>query len=586
MTLSNKLFPWRIFYRFVLVQVVLVLTALLSSGLLARYFFKQYYLDQVRTRVKDTLNLLVHSGVQEFSPSWCTNNLRGSEIQLLVLRNDGTVVCNSGYSLNTDKVSEFSEIREAFSAGYGEDIRIIEQAKGEAFLGAVQVPDRAVVIRGTVSLANLSAAMTLFDTSLFVVLAVLACFLGIIGVWQVRKLVFPLGRLIVKTQSVLSRQPETPTKEELFQEPFGEWSDLETNIDHIRQSLESTHQTLSREQVELDTVMAAISDAILSVDTDGKPLFFNSRFEVVFGGGKLRQGSVRLWELFRDPEILEAFRGALKKGQASGAKAVPWEQGKRFFSLSVSPLRKQDGSVYGALGIFHDVTELKSAEQMRIDFVANVSHELRTPLTAIKGYTETLLSDLNEANANQSNREFLEIISRNCNRLMAIMEDLLDLSALESSEILQKDSLDTAEVTGRIIKQLGPAFEAKRQKVAFKIRAPTVLADSNRLEQVLTNLLDNANKYTPPGGTIQVDWEMKDKDVLLRVSDTGPGIPLEHQSRLFERFYRVDKARSRERGGTGLGLAIVKHTMQRHEGAVWVESAPGQGSTFVCQFPH
>ena len=228
---------------------------------------------------------------------------------------------------------------------------------------------------------------------------------------------------------------------------------------------------------------------------------------------------------------------------------------------------------------------------MRIDFVANVSHELRTPLTAIKGYTETLQQDLEVRPGDltaASTKEFLGIISRNAARLMNLMEDLLDLSSIESTTVLQKDNLGTFEITQRVVKNLQDRFLKKKQILDFSAEAKTVIADPNRLEQILTNLLDNAHKYTPEGGKISVLWEVDrngGKDVFLKVIDSGPGISLEHQGRLFERFYRVDKARSREQGGTGLGLAIVKHIMQRHEGAVWIESQAGKGSMFVCRFP-
>ena len=221
---------------------------------------------------------------------------------------------------------------------------------------------------------------------------------------------------------------------------------------------------------------------------------------------------------------------------------------------------------------------------MRIDFVANVSHELRTPLTAIKGYADTLILDSKQGQP--ASPEFLEIIARNTDRLMNLINDLLNLSSLEAKDNLQKTSLPTGELTSRVIQQMRGVFESKRQQISVETRVSTVLADPTRLEQVLVNLLDNANKYTPAHGRISVHWESSSEGItLLKIADSGPGIPSEHHSRLFERFYRVDKARSREEGGTGLGLAIVKHIMQRHEGSVSVESSPGQGSTFICEFP-
>lgn len=429
-----------------------------------------------------------------------------------------------------------------------------------------------------------------YGSSLGWVLSCSAILMSLVALWYARKLVFPLGRLLIKTQNLVARHPRVLTEEDLEEEAFGEWSDLESQIDDLGKNLESTVQSLTTEQVELDAIMGAISDAILAVDQEEVPIFYNSRFELIFGGGKVRR-NVKLWEILRDPEILKSYKRALTEGKSGGTRAFSLEtedQQKRYFSLSVSPLRKQGGVIYGALGIFHDITELKVAEQMRIDFVANVSHELRTPLTAIKGYTETLILDSNKAKKEGPEKEYLSIIARNAERLMNLMGDLLELSALESSLLLHKEVISTKEITERVLKQLEPRFQAKNQTSEFKIEATSVNADPNRVEQVLINLLDNASKYTPEGGKISVSWELDRKggrDCFLKVHDSGPGIPPEHLGRLFERFYRIDKARSREQGGTGLGLAIVKHIMQRHEGAVWVESSPGMGSLFTCRFP-
>jgi two-component system phosphate regulon sensor histidine kinase PhoR len=220
---------------------------------------------------------------------------------------------------------------------------------------------------------------------------------------------------------------------------------------------------------------------------------------------------------------------------------------------------------------------------MRIDFVANVSHELRTPLTSIKGYAETIQSDL--VSNRKIEKEFLEIILRNSNRLMNLMEDLLDLSSIESSHQIQKELISTEDLTTKIVSNLQKKIEEKKHKVVCVYNAKSVYADIQRTEQVLVNLLDNAIKYSLEKGTIEIIWDEEENFTVLKVKDSGSGIAFEHQTRLFERFYRVDKARSREQGGTGLGLAIVKHIMLRHNGSVSVESIPNQGATFICRFP-
>lgn len=373
-------------------------------------------------------------------------------------------------------------------------------------------------------------------------------------------------------------------------EESGEWADLETAYRRTQTDLQQQSDQLSREREELATLMSAISDGILAVDIVGKPLFFNSHFALLFFDREQRDRQPHLGEIFRTPEVLNAFQSALQDGQSRELSVplyVKQSEIPRYFSVSVAPLRREVGPVYGAAGIFHDVTELKRAEKIRIEFVANVSHELRTPLTAIKGYTETLREDVAQGRFDTAGK-FLEIVSRNVARLQSLIGDLLDLSALESREPndrFQKTPVSTRELTERVIAQVESRRTEKLQTIESNFEAERVDGEPARIEQVLVNLLENAVKYVPQRGKITVSWVREGGSVLLKVADNGPGIPPEHHSRLFERFYRVDQARSRDLGGTGLGLAIVKHIMQRHGGSVWVKSAIGKGTEFICQFP-
>ncbi len=332
-------------------------------------------------------------------------------------------------------------------------------------------------------------------------------------------------------------------------------------------------------------LMSAISDALVAVDHFGIPIFENSRFSDLF---PRPLGMDTLWTIFEEAGILDVFEMALEEGLPGSVKVIPtWVDGQsRYYSLSVSALKSSDGDIYGALGIFHDVTELKKAEQIRIDFVANVSHELRTPLTAIKGYTDTVREDIIMGRAVEP--EFVEIIARNAGRLMSLINDLLDLSLLDANaDQLERGEVSTEELTSRVAKQMSARIENRKQTLTVLNSAPRLWADPARLEQVVLNLLDNAHKYTPEGGRLTLSWEPTPEGggVFLKVSDSGPGIAPEHHARLFERFYRVDKARSRDMGGTGLGLAIVKHIVQRHGGTIELDSQLGAGATFICRFP-
>ncbi len=273
-------------------------------------------------------------------------------------------------------------------------------------------------------------------------------------------------------------------------------------------------------------------------------------------------------------EAVEAFTGRSK----GGPDEIEIEEAGRCLNIRMVVLH--DDGAPSLLIFLRDITEEKRVETIKKDFVANVSHELRTPLASIKGYSETLLDDEVERD---KQKEFLEIIDRHATRMSRIIDDLLILSRLESSAVsLVSATVDMRELIGSIVK--GCLKGAQDKAITIKAELPDVLppvmGDRDRLEQVVVNLIDNAIKYTPSGGEVTITAEGHEGEVRVDVSDTGIGIPADDISRIFERFYRVDKARSRALGGTGLGLAIVKHIIQGHNGRLDVRSELGEGSTF------
>ncbi len=367
-----------------------------------------------------------------------------------------------------------------------------------------------------------------------------------------------------------------------------EWGEFEAALDELQRDLSHKTAALTQERSELSTLMSAISDAVLAVDPSGRPLFFNPRFAMLFGGTRVRENQLGLEEMLRSAEVTRAFKETIRTQQTQSLTAALYvrdSQTPKIFALSASPLRSGSEAPYGALGIFHDITELKQAERIRIDFVANVSHELRTPMTAIKGFADTLKNDIAEGRT-ESLSQFSEAISRNVERLMEMVRDLLDLSSIENeSDEFSKSVVSPQEATSHALSVLQKTITERNHQIETDYGASQVLSHPQRLEQVLTNLIENAIKYTPKGGKIRITWEDRPDHVLLHVVDNGPGIPAREQPRLFERFYRVDRARSRDIEGTGLGLAIVKHIMQRHGGWVMVASDLGKGATFTCRFP-
>ena len=438
---------------------------------------------------------------------------------------------------------------------------------------------------------DVSEALGDFDsylTKLLITMSACALIYSAYAAWQNAT---PLGRLIQRARELrrADARVEGPlTSDELDQEP-GEWLDLERALNRIHKDFRQQSDALSREREELSTLISAASDAILAVNRDGEPLFFNTQFAVSFGTRGTSGQASRLDETFRSPEILAAYRATLETGKRHGATVrahVLRDPLLRDFSVSVAPLKTDEHApAYGAIGIFHDVTELRQAEQIRIEFVANASHELRTPLTSIKGYVDTLRTDLRAGRLDEA-PGFLDVVARNVDRLMFLVSDLLDLSAIESGAELKKIPMSVREVTDSALRQIEGKRASKNQEIVTRFEVETVHADGRRLEQVILNLTQNALKYIPEGGRIEVIWEPDGRGgAFLRVKDNGPGIAIEHQHRLFERFFRIDSGRSRDLGGTGLGLAIVKHIVLKHGGETSVRSRQGEGAEFTCHFP-
>jgi two-component system phosphate regulon sensor histidine kinase PhoR len=287
-----------------------------------------------------------------------------------------------------------------------------------------------------------------------------------------------------------------------------------------------------------------------------------------------------LWEVVRDDRFLTAAQEAIRTGERKTLQAGPVRN--RHLAVSLSPL---PGGV-GLVVVVHDVSQAVRYEELRKEFVANVSHELRTPLTAIQGYVETLqdgaLRDLERAPA------FLDTIAKHTRQLANLVADLLEISRLEGrAELPRRVPVDLARAVRNVLDLLGPAAQRKRQTLVANLPEglPAVAGDPDYIERAVSNLVDNAVKYTPEGGSIRVSAARRGDRVVIEVADTGIGIPASDLPRVFERFYRVDKSRSRDMGGTGLGLSIVKHIVQAHGGTVEAESEPGKGSVFRLCLP-
>jgi two-component system phosphate regulon sensor histidine kinase PhoR len=356
---------------------------------------------------------------------------------------------------------------------------------------------------------------------------------------------------------------------------------LATVLNDMSERIEDQVQRLSAEKQRLDTILRSMGEGVMVTAPDGIITMVNPAFRRLFSISGEVEGN-KLVEISRHPDLQEAFNDLSKPDVNELVREISIQPSNTTLFTHWVPL-KVDGVRQGIVAVFHDISDLKKVENMRRDFVANVSHELRTPVTIIKGYAETLLDGTLESDPISAIR-FVKIISNHSERLTNLINDILTLSSLETKDaLLELSPLDVSSTVAKACMLLQERAAQKNIAIINETTGsglPRVMADQGRLEQVVVNLLENSIKYTPDGGTVRIFTEDEGECVKVSVADTGIGIPFKDLPRIFERFYRVDEARTREQGGTGLGLAIVKHIIQLHGGVVSVTSEPGKGSQF------
>jgi two-component system phosphate regulon sensor histidine kinase PhoR len=358
-----------------------------------------------------------------------------------------------------------------------------------------------------------------------------------------------------------------------------ELADLADAVGGMVAQLGQTIHTLTDERNRSAAILGSMVEGVAVVGGDERILYCNQAFEQIL---ELPQGSSqgkKLVEGLRQAELVSAVRQVLPGGDEVTGEVEVGTVRRRSFSVTAAPVRAAGTS--SAVLVLHDITELRRLERVRRDFVANVSHEFKTPLTAIQGFAETLLGGALDDAANR--KRFMEIIREHAQRLARLTDDLLKLSRIEAGRLdLESRPVSVAGLVNGCLETARLKAEAREVHIKAELQEglPAVRGDAIQLGEVLQNLVDNALQYTPPGGSVEVTADANGHEVVFTVADTGIGIPESDLERIFERFYRVDAARSREAGGTGLGLSIARHIVDAHGGRIWVESAVGQGSRF------
>ena len=518
--------------------------------------------------------------------------IAASGAQVALIRSDGERLAGSA-SDSSIGVKD-PELQQALSSGQGRAMRHSNSLDRDVLYYAVSLPalssqtstpspatSPTYVLRLSRPLADVDqqfAAMRRPVWTLFLVLFASAITLALLDLRSTSRRIRSLKEFAARTAAGDFRP--------VIAAPGGDaLEELAVALNQSAARLNAGISVLTDERNRSAAILSSMIEGVAVISGDERILFSNAAFSRILGLDDVRQIEGRpLLEVARQSDLLAAIRMALSGQEQVTSEIVVGTVRPRSFAVTAAPV--QASSHKGAVLVLHEITDLRRLERVRQDFVANVSHEFRTPLTAIQGFAETLLSGALDDPANR--RRFVEIIREHATRLARLTEDLLKLSRIEAGQLkLEFRPVSVMQLIESCVETAH--FKAVPRQLALSVHLPdelpAVRGDSNSLQEVLQNLLDNALQYTPAGGKIDVSASCSDGRVIVTVADTGIGIPQVEQERIFERFYRVDAARSREAGGTGLGLSIARHIMEAHGGRLWVESAVGEGSRFHFSIP-
>jgi len=588
------MFPRRLLGQLLLGNLALIVVLMVLAAAYASYTARRLYLDRISSELEAAGRLgaarLAHAtdtARPAVAQTVCDELCSAFGARVTVLLASGQVLADSNEDPRLmDNHCDRPEIVHALEGAVGRSSRYSNTLRQELMYVAVPAlrnSEVVAVVRVSLPLAKLADTLNAVYARLALAGLVMAVAFGAVGVWTARRILRPL--------EVVRAGAQRFARGELGHRltPGGprEMSELAEALNRMAQELDTRIRTILCQQDEHEAMLASMEEGVLAVDTTGRIVSLNEACANLLGGTVAGLSGCLLHGAVRKPGLLQFIDAAMKADHALDDELQFPGDPDRWLHAHAAALHDAEGQRTGVLIVLYDITRLRQLENVRRDFVANVSHELRTPITSIKGFVETLLDE--GLADQQSALHFIEIIHRQVNRLEAIIADLLSLSRIERGAEGQTIPLEPATLA----EVLRAACEMCQQKaeekqITVEVACPPDLAanlNAPLLEQAVVNLLDNAVKYSDPYARVQVIAQREGSGIMIAVRDHGCGIAAQHLPRLFERFYRVDKARSRELGGTGLGLSIVKHIMAAHRGSVTVESTVGRGSTFTLHLP-
>jgi two-component system phosphate regulon sensor histidine kinase PhoR len=499
---------------------------------------------------------------------------REIDTRITVINREGVVLADSDEDLKVmDNHGFRPEIMTAYSGGIGQSIRFSNTVK-EDMLYVAQPISREGQITDVIRVSLYVRDINYFLSSLrknIWIFGVVIILISLVGALLFsRSLARPLQELSAASRRIAAGDFNT----KVFLKKRDELSDLSESFNFMTEHIKSLFDELSRKKEHLNSILLSMEEGLMALDKDSKIFLTNRSFEKLTKAEDVE--GKHFWEVIRDADLMELVE-KVKTEKKNLTKEI--ELDSRFYLASATYIPSPEEMVI----TFHDITEIRNVEQVMKDFLVNVSHELRTPLTAIKGFVETL-----EAETDPKSKDYIEIVKRNTERLINIVDDLLIQSQLEEKYVkIEVEDVDIEQLIKNVLKifdqnirEIGLTATLHKDETFPK----KIKADFFKLEQMFINIIDNAVKYTEKGG-ITIYLKAQDQNIILEFLDTGIGIPQEELPRIFERFYVIDKSRSRKLGGTGLGLSIVKQIAVLHSGEVFIESTPGEGTKVTIKLP-
>ena len=589
--MRSKTLFWQIFPSGLAITVLALVAVMWYAGVSIRQFYRHHTESNLALRARlihEPLRGLFSVDRKADAQARCRRLSAGMSTRITIVLPSGQVIGDSEEDPSVmDNHADRPEIKQALQEGVGSSIRFSRTLQCDMMYMALAVREnkRTVgVVRTAVSLDFIDRTLQSIYTRILVVGLAAAVLAAILSLIVSRRISRPLEELREGaewfSQGDLSHPLAIPDSPEI--------GALAHSLNHMAAQLDERIRTVMRHRNELDTVLANMVEGVLAVDVEGRVISVNVAAGRLLEVDPDRARQKPLQEVTRNVALQEIVHHALQSVGPVEDEFADHNNGDKRFHAHASRLQDADGQTLGVLIVLNDLTQLRRLETIRRDFVANVSHELKTPITSIKGFVETLLSGAMENPEERT--KFLNIIARQTERLHHIIEDLLLLSQIEEGGERERIRLQTHAAILPVLEAAALACEraAAKNRIEIRLDCPEDLKgniDPDLMEQSIINLLDNAIKYSEPGDNVRIEVESGDEEIAIAVIDQGCGIPSEHLPRLFERFYRVDKARSRKLGGTGLGLSIVKHIAEAHGGRVTVQSKLGKGSVFTIHLP-